>query len=63
MSTKRECPSCRTVYAGDEKLFCPKDGTRLLEPAVARAPEDNFAGRVIAGRFVLDRVLGLEPAA
>ena len=58
MSTKRECPSCRTVYAGDDKLFCPKDGTRLLEPAVARPVEDTFVGRVIAGRFVLDRRLG-----
>ncbi len=58
MSTKRECPSCRTVYAGDDKLFCPKDGSRLLEATPARPPEDAFIGRVIAGRFVLERRLG-----
>jgi len=58
MSTKRECPSCRTVYAGDDKLFCPKDGTRLFEHPPARPPEDPFVGRVIAGRFVLTRCVG-----
>ena len=58
MAGKRECPSCRTVYAGDEKLFCPKDGTRLLDVQPPRPPEDPFVGRVIAGRFVLERRLG-----
>jgi serine/threonine protein kinase len=58
MSVKRECPSCRSVYAGDDKLFCPKDGTRLLESQQTKAAEDTFVGRVIAGRFVLERRLG-----
>ena len=58
MSSKRECPSCRTVYTGDAKLFCPKDGTRLLDTALRSPPEDTLVGRAIAGRFVLERRLG-----
>ena len=57
MAKRRECPSCRNVYLGDDKLFCPKDGTRLVVQAV-RASEDPWIGRVIAGRFVLERRLG-----
>ena len=57
MAKRRECPSCRSVYQGDDKLFCPKDGTRLVEQ-VARPSEDPWIGRVIAGRFVLERRLG-----
>jgi serine/threonine protein kinase len=57
MAKRRECPSCRSVYSGDDKLFCPKDGTRLVEQVV-RASEDPWIGRVIAGRFVLERRLG-----
>jgi serine/threonine-protein kinase len=58
MSAKRECPTCRTTYTGDDKLFCPRDGTRLLETAAKSQPEDALIGRVIAGRFVLERRLG-----
>ncbi len=57
MAKRRECPSCRSVYVGDDKLFCPKDGTRLVEQVV-RGSEDPWIGRVIAGRFVLERRLG-----
>ncbi|MFO0579568.1 MAG: protein kinase [Polyangia bacterium] len=57
MSAKRECPTCRTTYTGDDKLFCPRDGTRLIESAKP-PPEDTLVGRVIAGRFVLERRLG-----
>lgn len=57
MSKRRECPSCRSVYLGDDKLFCPKDGTRLVVQA-PRTSEDPWIGRVIAGRFVLERRLG-----
>ena len=57
MAKRRECPSCRSVYLGDDKLFCPKDGTRLVEQIV-RTTEDPWIGRVIAGRFVLERRLG-----
>ena len=58
MSSKRECPSCRTSYVGDDKLFCPKDGTRLMDPTPRTPGEDPWVGRVIAGRFVLERRLG-----
>src|SRR5262249_28283248 len=58
MSSKRECPSCRTVYTGEDKLFCPKDGTRLMEPAPRAPVDDPLVGRVIAGRFVIERRLG-----
>ena len=34
MAKRRECPSCRSVYSGDDKLLCPKDGTRLVEQVV-----------------------------
>lgn len=57
MAKRRECPSCRSVYVGDDKLFCPKDGTRLVVQA-PRTSEDPWIGRVIAGRFVLERRLG-----
>ena len=58
MSSKRECPSCRTAYIGEDKLFCPKDGTRLMDPTPRSPVEDPLVGRVIAGRFVLERRLG-----
>jgi serine/threonine protein kinase len=58
MSAKRECPTCRTAYSGDDKLFCPRDGTRLIEAAQKTPPEDALVGRIIAGRFVLERRLG-----
>ena len=58
MSSKRECPSCRTAYIGEDKLFCPKDGTRLMDPTPRNPVEDPLVGRVIAGRFVLERRLG-----
>lgn len=57
MSKRRECPSCRSVYLGDDKLFCPKDGTRLVVQT-QKTSEDPWIGRVIAGRFVLERRLG-----
>ena len=58
MASKRECPTCRTVYTGDDKLFCPRDGSRLLDAAQAQRPDDTLVGRIIAGRFVLERRLG-----
>jgi serine/threonine-protein kinase len=57
MAKRRECPACRSVYSGDDKLFCPKDGSRLFE-AQTQVPDDPWIGRVIAGRFVVERRLG-----
>lgn len=56
MAKRRECPCCRTVYLGDDKLFCPKDGSRLIEPRLGS--EDPWIGRIIAGRFVIEKRLG-----
>ncbi len=52
----RRCVSCGERY-GAAVLFCPKDGTPTgpeHEPVAA----DNYLGRVIAGQFKVERLLG-----
>ncbi len=41
--TTRECPTCHRTYEGDDKLFCPADGARLVDVAAER---DQFEGAV-----------------
>ena len=62
LSPAKQCPSCRSVYSGNDKVFCPLDGTRLIDQAAkasgAKPPDDPLIGRTIAGRFVLEKRLG-----
>ena len=51
----RRCLSCGGCYDG-AVLFCPKDGTPT-EPTQANLA-DNYLGRVIAGEFRVERMLG-----
>lgn len=52
----RRCVSCGERY-GAAVLFCPKDGTPTgLEHETVAA--DNYLGRVIAGQFKVERLLG-----
>ena len=52
----RRCLSCGECY-GTGVLFCPKDGTPT-EPARAKLVGDDYLGRVIAGQFRVERLLG-----
>lgn len=56
----RVCPQCDRRYVAGE-AFCPYDGARLRSEASlqrAASDDDPFAGRVLAGRYRLERVLG-----
>ena len=48
------CPSCENDYP-DEILVCPLDGTPVRRPG---SRPDPFVGRVIRGRYRVDRQLG-----
>lgn len=62
----RRCVSCGERYDA-AVLFCPKDGTPTgpEHEAVARDPQlrDPYLGRVIAGQFRVERLLGLGAMA
>lgn len=47
------CPRCGDETAG---AFCPRDGTPVA--ADAPAPDDPFLGRVVNGRYRLEKVAG-----
>jgi serine/threonine protein kinase len=47
----RVCPRCDARFRGDIAT-CPIDGTALREPA------DPFVGRTIAGRYLIEELLG-----
>jgi serine/threonine protein kinase len=49
--TLRVCPRCDARFRGDIAT-CPIDGTTLREP------EDPFIGRTIAGRYLIEEMLG-----
>ncbi|MBX3250555.1 MAG: protein kinase [Myxococcales bacterium] len=56
----RVCPQCARQYSEGE-AFCPFDGVRLREGARAMAtvpPVDPHLGRLLDGRYRVDRVLG-----
>ncbi len=56
----RACPQCGRQYSGGE-AFCPYDGARLRSGGSTRREpweQDAFVGRVLAGRYRLERVLG-----
>ncbi len=49
--TFKLCPTCDARFRGDIES-CPIDGTAL------RIPDDPFIGRIIAGRYLVEEVLG-----
>ncbi|MBN2724966.1 MAG: protein kinase [Deltaproteobacteria bacterium] len=49
------CPACNATYE-DDKVFCPKDGGKLVE--AGSADSDSRIGQVINKRYRLDRLLG-----
>jgi serine/threonine-protein kinase len=58
-AVSKQCPACRSVYSGGDRVFCPLDGTRLVESApAAKLADDPLIGRTVAGRFVLQSRLG-----
>lgn len=57
----RRCVSCGERYDG-AVLFCPKDGTPTGPEHEALA-RDPYLGRVIAGQFRVERLLGLGAMA
>jgi hypothetical protein len=38
----KECPQCKTAYAGDEQSFCGNDGTPLVDVEVPAAEPGSF---------------------
>ncbi len=57
LTMTRMCPQCGEDYgAGVE--FCPEDGTRLRDLAIADQEEDKLIGKDIDGRFQVDSILG-----
>lgn len=52
----RRCVSCGERY-GAAALFCPQDGSPTA-PEHAATPADPYVGRVVAGRFHVERLLG-----
>ena len=57
----RVCPACRADYGGGE-VFCPVDATRLVTTSQMGAspldPNDPLIGRVLAGKYVVERRIG-----
>ncbi|WP_394843357.1 protein kinase [Pendulispora brunnea] len=71
-TTQKHCPSCRDRFSG-EALFCPNDGTKLVEsdaseesppPAPLPVPEpakpvDTYLGREISGHIEIRELAGV----
>ena len=57
----RRCVSCGDRY-GARVLFCPKDGTPT-RPEHENIQRDPYLGRVIAGQFRVERLLGMGAMA
>lgn len=58
----RRCVSCGDRY-GDDVLFCPKDGSPTASPEHTGSGADPYVGRVIAGQFKVERLLGVGAMA
>jgi len=58
----RRCVSCGERY-GEAVLFCPKDGTPTAGPEHSGTGADPYLGRVIAGQFKVERLLGVGAMA
>src|SRR5688500_8470755 len=57
----RRCVSCGERYVAGV-LFCPKDGTPT-GPEHGNLEPDPYVGRVIAGQFRIERLLGMGAMA
>lgn len=51
------CPQCGRKYI-DGEAFCPFDGARLRNQESLPAARDPFEGRMLDGRYQIERVLG-----
>jgi serine/threonine-protein kinase len=58
----RRCVSCGERY-GATVLFCPKDGSPTAGSELGRSLADPYLGRVIAGQFEVERLLGVGAMA
>src|SRR5688572_6048533 len=58
----RRCGSCGERY-GAAVLFCPKDGTPTGPERGNLVAADPYVGRVIAGQFRVERLLGIGSMA
>jgi serine/threonine-protein kinase len=54
---RRSCPTCRADYS-PKAIFCPKDGTRLVDRLVKTKAPDPLVGSTVAGRYHVERKLG-----
>src|SRR5258706_4097682 len=57
----RQCGTCGERY-GSAVLFCPRDGTPV-GPETKRVGQDPYLGRIIAGQFRVERLLGMGAMA
>jgi serine/threonine-protein kinase len=57
----RRCVSCGERY-GSAVLFCPRDGTKT-GPERENLAEDPHVGRIVAGQFRVERLLGVGSMA
>ena len=57
----RRCVSCGECY-GSQVLFCPRDGTPT-QPEHENLERDPNLGRVVAGQFRIERLLGIGAMA
>jgi serine/threonine protein kinase len=60
-ATGRRCVSCGERY-GAAVLFCPKDGTPT-GPEHEKVAADPHVGRIVAGQFRVERLLGVGATA
>jgi eukaryotic-like serine/threonine-protein kinase len=58
----RRCVSCGERY-GAAVLFCPKDGSPTAGSEFGRSMADPYLGRIIAGQFKVQRLLGVGAMA
>ncbi len=58
----RLCPTCREHFA-DEVLFCPRDGCSQPLSGEDGRVADPYVGRLIAGQFRVERLLGAGATA
>jgi tRNA A-37 threonylcarbamoyl transferase component Bud32 len=53
-AAQRICPVCDRAYPGVGVSYCPEDGA----PLIVNSGDAPYEGRVIGGRFVIERLIG-----